>query len=178
MRIRNRTILAIFTIAAAALSGCRNAESTASIPAVRPFDAERYIGTWYEIARLPHSFERDMTRVTAVYTARKDGGIDVLNSGWRDGEHRTARGRARFRGDSTVGELEVSFFGPFYGQYRIIALAPDYSSAMVTGSSRDYLWILARESTLPPETFRQYKEQAAKLGFDVAALEYPNGRPE
>lgn len=151
MRIRNRTILAIFTIAAAALSGCRNAESTASIPAVRPFDAERYLGTWYEIARLPHSFERDMTRVTAVYTARKDGGIDVLNSGWRDGEHRTARGRARFRGDSTVGELEVSFFGPFYGQYRIIALAPDYSSAMVTGSSRDYLWILARESTLPPE---------------------------
>ena len=122
MRIRNRTILAIFTIAAAALSGCRNAESTASIPAVRPFDAERYLGTWYEIARLPHSFERDMTRVTAVYTARKDGGIDVLNSGWRDGEHRTARGRARFLGDSTVGELEVSFFGPFYGQYRIIKL--------------------------------------------------------
>lgn len=119
-----------------------------------------------------------MTKVTAVYTARKDGGIDVLNAGWRDGEYRTARCRARFRGDSTVGELEVSFFGPFYGQYRIIALAPDYSSAMVTSSTCDYLWILARESTLPLETFRQYKEQAAKLGFDVAALEYPNGRPE
>ena len=173
-----KTIVPALLALAAVLSGCRNAESTASIPAVRPFDAERYLGTWYEIARLPHSFERDMTRVTAVYTARRDGGIDVLNSGLRDGEPRSIRGRARFRGDTTVGELEVSFFGPFYGQYRIIALAPDYSSAMVTGSSRDYLWILARESTLPPETFRQYKEQAAKLGFDVAALEYPNGRPE
>lgn len=175
--IRKTIVPALFALAAV-LSGCRNAESTASIPAVRPFDAERYLGTWYEIARLPHSFERDMTRVTAVYTAHRDGGIDVLNSGWRDGEHRTARGRARFRGDSNVGELEVSFFGPFYGQYRIIALAPDYSSAMVTSSTCDYLWILARESTLPPELFRQYKEQAAKLGFNVAALEYPNGRPE
>ena len=175
--IRTAILPALFALVAS-LCGCRNAESTASIPAVRPFDAERYLGTWYEIARLPHSFERGMTRVSACYTARKDGGIDVLNSGWRDGKQKSVRGRVRFRGDSDVGELEVSFFGPFYGRYRVIALAPDYSSAMVTSSTRDYLWILARESTLPPETFRQYKEQAAKLGFDVAALEYPNGRPE
>lgn len=175
---RIRTLLSLCAAAAAALTGCRNAPSTASIPAVRPFEAERYLGTWYEIARLPHVFERGMTGVTAVYTARNDGGIDVLNSGLRDGEPRSIRGRARFRGDTTVGELEVSFFGPFYGQYRIIALAPDYSSAMVTSSTCDYLWILARSPSLPPETFRQYKDQAAKLGFDVAALEYPNGRPE
>ena len=153
--------------------GCLSGKSTAEIPAVSGFELPRYLGVWYEIARLPHRFERNMDRVTAEYTANPDGTVKVVNSGERDGERRKAEGIARFKGSSDLGELEVSFFRPFYGDYRIIRLAPDYRYAVVTSSTKEYLWILARTPQLPEEEQKELVEYAKSLGFTVEKLEFP-----
>ncbi|MDD4180635.1 MAG: lipocalin family protein [Victivallaceae bacterium] len=155
------------------LAGCRSAQSTASIPAVKNFEVEKYLGQWYEIARLPHRFERDMIQVTADYTLREDGKVAVLNAGWRDGKKKEAHGVAHLKGDSDIGELKVSFFWPFYGDYRIIWLEPDYSSAIVTSSTKDYLWILARASMLDKQLLDDYLDKIRLWGFDITKLEYP-----
>ncbi len=153
------------------LCGC--AASTEQIPAVRNFDSKRYLGKWYEIARLPHRFERNMNFVSAHYSEQPDGSLRVVNRGQRDGKEREAVGKARFKGGTDVGELEVSFFGPFYGDYRIIELAPDYSSAVVTSSTKEYLWILSRTPRLPNGTLEKYLEQIRAWGFDISRIEYP-----
>jgi apolipoprotein D and lipocalin family protein len=146
---------------------------------VTGFVADRYLGTWYEVARLDHSFERGLTRVTATYTARADGGIDVLNRGYdaEEGEWREARGRARFVGPRDVASLEVSFFGPFYGGYNVIDLDPGYTIALVSGPTRGYLWILSRS----PEPLRGEIERlvarARSLGYDTSGLIYVSQRP-
>ena len=160
-----------FVPALLALCGC--AASTDSIASVRNFDSKRYLGTWYEIARLPHRFERDLDFVSADYSEQGDGTIRVVNRGQRDGKEREAVGKAHFKGASDVGELRVSFFGPFYGDYRIVELAPDYSSAIVTSSTKNYLWILSRTPQLSKETLEKYLAQIRDWGFDVSALEYP-----
>ena len=155
------------------LTGCQSSQSTETIPAVRSFQLERYLGTWYEIARLPHKFERGMTDVSAVYKLQENGKVQVVNSGMKNGKKRSIRGVAHFKGESSVGELRVSFFRPFYGDYRIIALSPDYSCAIVTSSTREYLWILAREKKLPDAELQKLLEQIRKWGFDTSKLEYP-----
>jgi len=155
------------------LPGCSTGKSTASIPAVTPFSVERYMGVWYEIARLPHRFERDLDNVSATYSLRPDGRVDVLNRGFRDGKERQARGIAVFKDSPEVGELEVSFFRPFYADYRIIALADDYSSAIVTSSTFDYLWILARTPRLPQGVLDRYLYRIQTWGFDLGRIEYP-----
>lgn len=160
-----------FVPALLALCGCT--ASTDSIASVRNFDSKRYLGTWYEIARLPHRFERDLDFVSADYSEQGDGTIRVVNRGLRDGKEREAVGKAHFKGASDVGELRVSFFGPFYGDYRIVELAPDYSSAIVTSSTKNYLWILSRTPQLSKETLEKYLAQIRDWGFDVSALEYP-----
>ncbi len=160
-----------FVPALLALCGC--AASTDSIASVRNFDSKRYLGTWYEIARLPHRFERNLDFVSAHYSEQGDGTIRVVNRGQRDGKEREAVGKAHFKGASDVGELRVSFFGPFYGDYRIVELAPDYSSAIVTSSTKNYLWILSRTPRLSKETLEKYLAQIREWGFDVSALEYP-----
>ena len=160
-----------FVPALLALCGC--AASTDSIASVRNFDSKRYLGTWYEIARLPHRFERDLDFVSAHYSEQGDGTIRVVNRGQRDGKEREAVGKAHFKGASDVGELRVSFFGPFYGDYRIVELAPDYSSAIVTSSTKNYLWMLSRTPQLSQKTLEKYLAQIREWGFDVSALEYP-----
>ena len=136
------------------------------------FDAERYLGRWYEVARLDHSFERGLDSISATYTARADGGIDVLNRGYdrAAGEWREARGRARFVGPRDVAMLEVSFFGPFYGGYNVVALDPDYQLALVAGPTRNYLWILARQPDPPRDAVDRMVKRAGELGFDTDAL--------
>ncbi|MGE4301728.1 MAG: lipocalin family protein [Victivallaceae bacterium] len=158
-------------IASIVLAGCASGRSTSDIPAVRGFELPKYLGRWYEIARLPQWFERDMDHVTAEYCADGDA-VKVVNSGIRNGERREAVGRAVFAGDASEGELRVSFFRPFYGDYRIIMLDPDYRAAMVTSSTRDSLWILSRTPALPPEKLSEYLKQAELWGFDTAKLEY------
>ena len=165
----------IFSFAAAlALAGC--APSSAHIPAVRDFDSARYLGKWHEIARLPHRFERGLDRVTAEYSAAPDGSITVHNRGMRGRELRSITGRAKLKHPSTrppAGELRVSFFGPFYSDYRIIELPPDYRYAVVTGATMDYLWILARTPHLDAAEIAGILRRLEALGFDVAKLEYP-----
>jgi apolipoprotein D and lipocalin family protein len=143
--------------------------------AVGGFQAERYLGTWYEIARLDHSFERGLNNVSATYTRRPDGGIDVLNRGYdgKTGQWKEARGKAYFTGKTDEGRLKVSFFGPFYGAYNIIALDKEsYRYALVCGPDRSYLWILAREKQLDKITLDQLVQQAGSLGFATEKLIY------
>lgn len=143
------------------------------ISPVDEFQVERYLGRWYEIARLDHPFERGLTRVTAEYSRQKDGGISVVNRGYdaERGEWREAVGKAYFLGDSTTGSLKVSFFGPFYGGYHVIAVdRKGYQWAMVSGPSRSYLWVLARTPTLPNKTLENLVSRAAELGFSTDDL--------
>jgi apolipoprotein D and lipocalin family protein len=143
------------------------------ITAVDGFEINRYLGTWYEIARLDHRFERGLDNISATYILRDDGGIDVLNKG-RDiktGEWQEAQGKAYFVGQADNGRLKVSFFGPFYGGYNIIELdKKDYAYSMVTGPDRSYFWILSRTKQLPEATLRGLIDRAKALGFAIDKL--------
>ncbi len=156
----------------AALAGC--AQIPEGVKPVQGFDASRYLGKWYEVARLDNSLERGLSRVTATYAARDDGGIDVLNRGFNEatGEWSEARGRAKFVGPRDVGQLKVSFFGPFYGGYNVVDLDPAYTLALVVGGDLSYLWILSRTPDPPRESVERLVEHARKLGFDMDKLVY------
>ena len=155
--------------------GCRHENSTRNIPAVTGFEVARYMGKWHEIARLPHRFERDVVDASAEYSLRADGTVNVINSGFRNGVPTSVEGVARSAGQPGVGELEVSFFRPFYGAYRIIHLEPDYSAAVVTSDTRDYLWILSRRKTMPKEQLARYLTMLEAWNFPVKLLQYPSG---
>lgn len=155
------------------LTGCIGTPD--GVEAVSGVDLGRYLGRWYEIARLDHSFERGLTDVTATYSWRSEGSgvIDVVNRGWdvEKGEWSEARGRAKPVGDPTDGRLKVSFFGPFYGGYNIIALdRDDYAYALVCGPNRSYLWILARSPELDEAVVERLIDRAAELGFPTDEL--------
>jgi apolipoprotein D and lipocalin family protein len=152
-------------------AGCASAPS--GIQPVQNFEINRYLGTWYEIARLDHSFERGLTNVSATYSLRKDGGIDVLNKGFdeRSGKWKQIKGRAYFVKQNNVASLKVTFFWPFYGGYNVIALDNEnYSYALVCGPGRSYLWILAREKTISPDITAKLVKIAETLNFKVDNL--------
>ena len=141
--------------------------------AIDGFEINRYLGTWYEVARLDHRFERGLENISAKYSLRADGGVDVLNKGWdtQANEWHQALGKAYFVEQATKGMLEVSFFGPFYGAYNIIELdKKDYSYAMITGPDRSYFWILSRSKQLPAATMQFLLQQAKTLGFEIDQL--------
>lgn len=152
---------------------CNDGESTNDIAAVANFQIDQYLGTWYEIARLPHSFEQGMDYVTASYSKNPDNSVKVINRGKKNGEEKSIEGVAKFAKASDIGELKVSFFRPFYGAYRIIKLSPNYDSAIVTSSNKKYLWILAKTPTLAPELLQAYLEEIKLWGFAVEQLQYP-----
>lgn len=139
---------------------------------VSPFELERYLGTWHEIARLDHSFERGLTKVTAEYSMREDGGVAVLNKGYETAKERwkTAEGKAYFVGDSNTGRLKVSFFGPFYGGYNIAKLDEDYQIALVVGPNLKYAWLLARKPQLSQAECAPYLAEAERIGIAVDKL--------
>ena len=150
------------------------------ITPVAEFDVQRYLGQWYEIARLDHSFERGLEKVSADYSLRNDGGINVINRGYDTAkkEWKEATGRAYFVGEPTVGRLKVSFFGPFYGGYNIIALDQQgYSYSMVCGPDRSYLWILSRTPEMEAGLLSGLVNQAKDLGFDTSSLIYVKHDP-
>ena len=148
-------------------SGC---DDPADIPVVKNVDLARYCGKWYEIARLPNRFESDMNDVYALYTLKSDGTIQVLNRGFRNGKAHSATGVAKAVNTHGDGELKVSFFRPFYGSYRIIKLAPDYSYAVVMGNSRKLLWILGRTPELTPQETTEIMEFLKSHAFPVGKL--------
>jgi apolipoprotein D and lipocalin family protein len=142
---------------------------------VEGFELQRYLGQWHEIARLDHGFERGLTDVSATYSLRDDGGIDVLNRGFdpRRGQWSEIRGRAYFLGSPQTASLKVSFFGPFYGGYHVFALDREgYRHALISGPSREYLWILARDRQLPEATLKSLVAQARAAGFATGDLIY------
>ncbi len=160
----------LILLATGLLSGCTGTPK--GVTPVQGFQAERYLGTWYEIARLDHSFERGLVDVSARYQRRSDGGIDVLNAGFNPDKQawKEAKGRAYFIDTPQTGSLKVSFFGPFYGAYHVMALDPDYRWAMVAGPSHDYLWILSRTPSLPEAVVADLLETARQAGFDLSSL--------
>lgn len=153
------------------LGGCVSLPD--KVQPVRNFELERYLGKWYEIARLDHSFERGLTRVSADYSLRPDGSVRVLNRGYsaRDQKWQQAEGKARFVLSPDVGYLKVSFFGPFYGSYVVFDLDHEgYRYSLVSGPDKSYLWILARTPTLDAATYDRLVQKAAALGFDTGKL--------
>jgi len=154
------------------LSGC-STQPPQGITAVTPFDVSRYQGKWYEIARLDHSFERGLTDINASYRGQPDGSIEVINRGFnpKTGEWEQANGRALFTHGKDRGSLKVSFFGPFYGGYHVVALdEKDYRWSLVMGPSRDYFWILSRDKQLPEALRNQLVDQARRLGIQTDQL--------
>src|SRR5690606_15320649 len=135
----------------------------------------RYLGKWYEIARLDHSFERGLEQISAEYSLRDDGGIKVINRGFslKENQWREAEGKAYFVDKPNDGYLKVAFFGPFYGSYVIFALdQQNYEYAFVSGPNTSYLWLLSRTPTVEPELLAEFIDKASKLGFDTDKLIY------
>ena len=160
----------LVAVAVFLLAGCTGIPD--GIEPVDNFELEPYLGTWYEIARLDHSFERGLSNVTANYSLRDDGGVAVLNRGYRAGkdEWDEAQGKAYFIGDPGIGRLKVSFFGPFYGAYNIFELGDNYEYSLVAGPDRSYLWILAREARLPQAMLDELLSKAEAAGYDTSQL--------
>jgi len=147
---------------------------------VSSFELDRYLGKWYEIARLDHSFERGLEKVTAEYSLREDGGVRVLNRGFstKKGEWDESEGKAYFVQDENTGHLKVSFFGPFYGSYVVFELdQTNYSYAFISGPDTSYLWLLAREPTVDEAVMTQFRERSSALGFDINELILVNQNP-
>jgi len=136
------------------------------------FELSKYLGTWYEIARLDHSFERGLSNVTAEYSLRKDGGVRVINRGYsaEEGKWEQAEGKAYFVEDSDTGHLKVSFFGPFYGAYVVFNLDEDYQQSFVSGPDRSYLWFLSRTPTVSEADKQRFIQAARAKGFDTDEL--------
>ncbi len=164
-----RTLLA--SITALALTGCTGVPE--GIEPVTGFETQRYLGTWYEIARLDHSFEEGLSNVSARYSLNDDGSIEVINRGYdaKAGKWKEADGRAVFVGGENTGHLKVSFFGPFYASYVVFELdKEDYSYAYVTGYDRDYLWFLSRTPEVSEKALEAFRDRAKAEGFDLSEL--------
>ncbi len=164
---------ALLIILIFSLTGCLGMPK--SVKPVSDFELNKYLGTWYEIARLDHSFERGLSQVSAQYSLKEDGGVKVLNRGFSDADNKwqEAEGKAYFVNNATEGYLKVSFFGPFYGSYVIFELDKDnYQYAFVSGPNLDYLWLLARTPTVSPEVMEKFIAMAKMRGFDTSKLIY------
>ena len=163
--------LGILCFASLGLGGCLGIPEGAQ--PVKNFELERYLGRWYEIARMDHSFERGLSNVTADYAMREDGGVRVLNRGLEaeKGKWKEAEGKAYFVDDSSVGRLKVSFFGPFYASYNVIALDEQaYQWALVVGPDTDYMWILSRTPGLDAAIVEELIALAGSYGFRTGEL--------
>lgn len=165
-------------LAALLLGGCTGKPDNVS--PVAHFDSAKYLGKWYEIARLDHSFERGLSQVSAEYSLRPDGGLKVVNRGYKAAEARwkDAVGKAYFVEQPDVGYLKVSFFGPFYGSYIVFELDADYRYSLVSGPDKSYLWLLSRTPTMDAATTKRLVAKAQALGFDTSKLIYVAQGPD
>jgi len=155
------------------LPACSNAQKTINMETVKNVDLHKYLGTWYEIARFDHSFERGLVGVTATYTLRPDGKITVLNQGYKnslDGKHSKATGKAKIPDPAEPGKFKVSFFLFFYAPYNILELDADYRWALIGSGGPDYLWILSRTPQMDTETYGMLINKAKEKGYDVSKL--------
>lgn len=151
-----------------------NKPKDSMIKTVEHVDIKRYMGVWYEIARFPHRFEKDLVGVTATYTLKENGKISVLNQGYKntfEGKHKTANGRGRIPDANVPGRLQVTFFLCFWADYLILELDPEYQYVLVGSSTPDYLWILSRTPQMDESIYMMLVEKAKSLGYDVSKLE-------
>lgn len=163
--------IALPIIVSLLLTGCLGMPE--KVTPVENFELNRYLGKWYEIARLDHPFERGLERVSAEYSMREDGGVSVVNRGYsiKDDEWKVAEGKAYFVDGENKGYLKVSFFGPFYGSYVVFEIDEEnYSYAFVSGPDTSYLWLLARTTEIPREIIEKFRRRAEALGFDTGNL--------
>lgn len=148
---------------------------------VKDFDLERYLGTWYEIARFPHSFEKNLVGVTATYSLREDGKVKVENQGYADsldGKLKSITGKAKLAADPNTGYLKVSFFWFFYSDYKVLVLDKEhYQYALVGSSSANFLWILSRTPVLTNDTYNLLIEEARQRGYDTTRIEKVKQKP-
>lgn len=172
MKITNLIYWLLVSIVLMGVSSC------ATIPegavAVQPFDKEKYLGKWYEIARIDFKFEKDLNNTTATYSLNDNGTIKVDNEGYNTKKEKWTQviGKAKFIGAEDIAMLKVSFFGPFYAGYNVIAIDEEYQYAMVTGKNLKYLWFLSREPTIPEEIKNKYLKIAEEIGYDTADLNW------
>ncbi|MCW3788233.1 lipocalin family protein [Plebeiibacterium sediminum] len=152
------------------LCSCRTIPKNAV--AVQSFDKTKYLGKWYEIARLDFKYERGLNNTTAEYSLNEDGSIGVLNKGYdyTKKEWREAIGKAKFVKEEHIGMLKVSFFGPFYSGYNVLAIDEDYQYVLVSGKNLDYLWILSRKTSIPDSIKHDYLKIAEDIGFNTSEL--------
>lgn len=156
------------------LSACATIPN--GIEPVHDFNVNRYVGKWFEIARLDNPFERGLNHISAEYSLEDDGGLVVINSGINSKSNRReyAEGKAYFTDKPDVGSLKVSFFGPFYSAYHIIELDKlNYDYVMITGSGFEYLWILARTPKIDEAVLRRLIKKARLLGYKTERLIFP-----
>ena len=164
-----RLLLALMIIATliVAIFSCSQ-PLTVDNSTINTLNIDRYAGKWYEIARLDHRFERGMEQCTAIYTIQPNGSLQIVNQGLKDGKWKVTEGKGKTT--EAPGLLRVSFFGPFYSDYRVMMLAPDYSYALVGGGNNDMLWILSRTPTLKKATLDNITREARKRGYDTSKL--------
>lgn len=167
-----KSMRSFFLVAVAAcVAGCMCAPDVdnSSVPSL---DLDRYLGTWYEIARFDHSFERGVEAAKAVYTLNKDGSVKVVNSGLKAGKPKTAVGKGK-RTDKP-GLLRVSFFGPFYADYRVMKIDSGYNYSLVGSGGAGYLWILSRTKEMPENVKNDFLAEAKRRGYDTGKLIWVN----
>jgi len=171
LRSFKKAMKKLFVILVLLLVGCVGIPD--KVRPVNNFKVEKYLGKWYEIARLDHSFERGLTNISADYSLRDDGGLKVINRGYSASENKwnEAEGKAYFVGDPTQAHLKVSFFGPFYGSYIVFELdRENYQYALISGPDKSYFWILARQPKIKEDIKKVLVAKAASLGFDTEQL--------
>ena len=181
MNKKNGKVVAIAAvgIAAVAAGGFAIMSNRKTIPkgvqAISGFKKEKYLGKWYEIARFDFRFEKGLNNTTAEYSVNDDGSIKVINRGYdyKKVKWKQAEGKAKFVGNPDVAMLKVSFFGPFYSGYNVIALDENYRYALVAGESLKYLWILSREKSIPHEIKEKYLDIAKNNGYKTEELVWP-----
>lgn len=170
--MKKRNLLYVIPVIAAllALQSCKTIPKNAT--AVKPFNKAKYLGKWYEIARLDFRFEKNLNNTTAEYSLNPDGTIKVINRGFNTKKNKwtEAGGKAKFVKSDTEAKLKVSFFGPFYSGYNVIAIDDDYKYALVAGKNLDYLWILSRETTIPQQIKNEYLALAQQIGYNTSDL--------
>lgn len=164
--MKNKIIMSA-VVTTVILAGCVSGPKVDNTP-VAALDLKRYLGEWYEIARFDHSFERGIEQAKAVYTLNEDGTIKVENSGIKDGKPKTVIGKGKRTNEPAL--LRVSFFGPFYADYRVMKIDAEYTCALVGSGGADYLWILSRTSILPEATKSELLDEAKRRGYDTDKL--------
>ena len=169
-----KTLFILLTFSTVFIFSCTNTNSQMlDNTTVKELDLNRYLGTWYEIARFPHSFEKNLVGVTATYSMREDGKIKVVNQGYKntlDGEPSVAEGKAKIPNKAEPGKLKVSFFWIFYGDYYVLELDENYQYVMIGSSSPKYFWILSRTPQMNPAIYDLLLEKARKRGYNLEQL--------